>query len=76
MHFFSMMQYVLTANLKGTSQGNIVNEPNNAMASRLFNLLLEYGNGRGKHCSTTTTQDTNIQLLSQVQGFDKTVCIW
>jgi hypothetical protein len=42
MHFFSMMQYALTANLKrGTSQGNNVNEQNNAMASRLFDLLLE-----------------------------------
>jgi hypothetical protein len=42
MHFFSMMQYVLTANLKkGTSQGNIRNKQNNAMASRLFDLLLE-----------------------------------
>jgi hypothetical protein len=44
------------------------------MASILFDLLLELGYGRGKHYSTTTTQDTNIQLLSQVQGFDKTVC--
>jgi hypothetical protein len=26
-----------------------------------------------KHCSRTTTQDPDIQLLSQVQDFDKTV---
>jgi hypothetical protein len=45
------------------------------MASRLFDLLLEWGYGKGKLCGTTTTQDTNIHLLSQVQGFDKTVCV-
>jgi hypothetical protein len=42
MHFFSMMQFVFSANLKkGTSQGNIINEQNNAMASMLVDLLLE-----------------------------------